>query len=103
MISYITNDVIQIFMDELRYEKQEILKLLILNNKNEIIKVQDIGKGNDLPASRIDTIADDHIVRIVGRSDVLQSAILLGFLHRQLQEVEAIVQKFSPLFFKSRA
>lgn len=41
-----TNDVIQIFMDELRYEKQEILKLLILNNKNEIIKVQDIGKGN---------------------------------------------------------
>lgn len=41
-----TNDVIELFMEEMRYEKQEILKSIILNCKNEIIKVQDICKGN---------------------------------------------------------
>ena len=41
-----TTDIIEIFMEELRYEKQEILKLVILNIKNEIIKIQDICRGN---------------------------------------------------------
>lgn len=41
-----TTDIIELFMDEMRYEKQEILKLVILNSKNEIIKIQDICKGN---------------------------------------------------------
>ena len=41
-----TNDIIELFMDEMRYEKQENLKLVILNCKNEIIKIQDICKGN---------------------------------------------------------
>ena len=41
-----TNDVLELFMEEMRYEKQEVLKSIILNNKNEIIKVQDICRGN---------------------------------------------------------
>ena len=41
-----TTDVIDLFMEEMRYEKQEILKLLILNNRNQILKVQDICRGN---------------------------------------------------------
>lgn len=41
-----TTDVVDLFMEEMRYEKQEILKLVILNVKNEILKVQDIFKGN---------------------------------------------------------
>lgn len=41
-----TTDVIDLFMEEMRYEKQEILKLLILNTKNEILKVQDVCIGN---------------------------------------------------------
>ena len=41
-----TTDVIDLFMEEMRYEKQEILKLLILNSKNEILKIQDICRGN---------------------------------------------------------
>ena len=41
-----TTDIIELFMEEMRYEKQEILKLVILNTKNEIIKVQDVCKGD---------------------------------------------------------
>lgn len=41
-----TTDVLNLFMDELRYEKQELLKLIILNHKNEIIKIKEISKGN---------------------------------------------------------
>lgn len=41
-----TNDVIELFMEDMRYEKQEILKSVILNCKNEIIKVQEICRGN---------------------------------------------------------
>ena len=41
-----TKDVLDIFMEELRYEKQENLKLVILNLKNEIIKIVNVVKGN---------------------------------------------------------
>ena len=41
-----TTDIIELFMEEMRYEKQEILKLIMLNTRNEIIKVQDICKGD---------------------------------------------------------
>ena len=32
-------------MEEMRYEKKEITKILILNNKNEILKIKDISTG----------------------------------------------------------
>ena len=41
-----TTDIVDFFMEELRYEKQEILKLVILNIKNEILKIQEISRGN---------------------------------------------------------
>ena len=41
-----TTDVVDLFMEELRYEKQENLKIVILNAKNEILKIQDIFRGN---------------------------------------------------------
>lgn len=43
-----TEDVAHLFMDELRYEKKELVKLLILNSKNIVLKIIDvaIGGGN---------------------------------------------------------
>ena len=41
-----TIDVVELFMEEMRYEKQEVLKLVILNIKNEILKIQELGKGD---------------------------------------------------------
>lgn len=40
-----TKDVANLFMDELRYEKREIVKLLILNSKNVVLKIMDIALG----------------------------------------------------------
>ena len=40
-----SKEVAQIFMEELRYEKKEYVKLVILNNKNRILKIQDISLG----------------------------------------------------------
>lgn len=42
------NDVAKLLMDELKFEKREIVKLLILNNKNLVLKILDIaiGAGN---------------------------------------------------------
>ncbi|MGN1330560.1 MAG: DNA repair protein RadC [Clostridia bacterium] len=40
-----SSDVANIFMHELRYEKREIVKLVILNNKNKILRIQDISLG----------------------------------------------------------
>lgn len=39
-------DVFNILVGEMRYEKEEILKVLILNNKNRILKICDIARGN---------------------------------------------------------
>lgn len=38
-------DLAKIFLSELRFEKNEIAKLIILNNKNEILRILDIAKG----------------------------------------------------------
>lgn len=40
-----TKDIADIFMDELRYEKREIVKLVLLNTKNIIMKIIDISFG----------------------------------------------------------
>lgn len=40
-----TKDVADLFMDELKYEKREIAKLLILNSKNVVLKIIDIALG----------------------------------------------------------
>lgn len=38
-------DVADLLMDELRYEKKELIKLIILNNKNNILKIIDLSTG----------------------------------------------------------
>lgn len=38
-------DVADLLMDELRYEKKELIKLIILNTKNNILKIIDLSTG----------------------------------------------------------
>ena len=38
-------DIAKLLMEEMRLEKQELVKLIILNNKNEIIKIKNIAQG----------------------------------------------------------
>lgn len=40
-----SKDVAQLFIEELRFEKRECVKLVILNNKNRIMRIQDISLG----------------------------------------------------------
>ncbi len=40
-----SEDIAEIFMQELRNEKREVAKLVILNNKNVVIKIKDISFG----------------------------------------------------------
>lgn len=35
-------DIARIMMEELRFQKREIAKIIVLNNKNEILKIKDI-------------------------------------------------------------
>ena len=47
------NDIAKILIDKMRFEKQEILKVAMLNNKNILLKIKDIavGGGNFVKAS----------------------------------------------------
>ena len=38
-------DIAVTLMEKMRFEKQEILKVALLNNKNKLIKIKDIAKG----------------------------------------------------------
>ena len=39
------SDVVDILFEEMRFEKQEIIKVVILVNKNKLLKIKDIAKG----------------------------------------------------------
>lgn len=41
------SDVANLLMQEMRYEKNEVLKLILLNNKNVVQKIIDIASGKD--------------------------------------------------------
>lgn len=60
-----TKDIAEIFMDELRYEKREIVKLILLNTKNVILKIMDISFGGTNSA-------------VVEPKDILVEAIKIG-------------------------
>lgn len=60
-----TKDIAQMFMDELRYEKREIVKLVLLNTKNIIVKVIDVSIGSVARA-------------IIEPKDILLEAIKIG-------------------------
>ena len=38
-------DIVKLFMEEMRLEKQELVKLIMLNNKNGIIRIKNIAEG----------------------------------------------------------
>ena len=40
-----SDDVADLLMEEMKYERKEIAKVLILNNKNEILKIKDVSLG----------------------------------------------------------
>lgn len=60
-----TKDIAEIFMDELKQEKREIVKLVLLNVKNVIVKIMDISYGGTSSAS-------------VEPKDILVEAIKIG-------------------------
>lgn len=39
------NDIAQIMIQQMQYEKREIVKIVIMNSKNEVLKIQDISIG----------------------------------------------------------
>lgn len=41
-----SQDVAELLMEELRYERREIIKVIILNIKNNILKIQDVAFGS---------------------------------------------------------
>lgn len=45
-----SEDVANLLMSELRYEKREKIKLIILNSKNNIVRIKDISYGTDSAA-----------------------------------------------------
>lgn len=45
------SDIANLLMEELRYEKREVVKVVLLNTKNKILKIQDISLGGANQAS----------------------------------------------------
>lgn len=60
-----TKDIAQMFMDELRYEKREVVKVVLLNTKNVILKITDVSYGGVAKA-------------VVEPKDLLHEAIKIG-------------------------
>lgn len=60
-----SKDVARIFIEELRFEKREVVKVVILNNKNKIVKIDDVSLGGTNYA-------------MVEPKDVLAEAIKMG-------------------------
>ena len=60
-----TKDIANIFMDELRFEKREVVKLVLLNMKNIIVKIIDISYGGTNSAQ-------------VNPKDIMAEAIKIG-------------------------
>lgn len=60
-----SSDVAKLFMEELRYEKREIVKVVILNTKNKIIKIEDVSLGGTNYA-------------VVEPKEILSSAVKMG-------------------------
>ena len=59
--------------------------------QGEDIVLQDIGKSNDLAAARIQAVADNLVVGVVGRGNVVEGSVLFGFFDMQLQQIETVV------------
>src|SRR5574344_1510453 len=47
-------------------------------------------EGDNLTSAFVDAIADYLVIRIIGRSYIVERAVLVGFLHAQVKYVETI-------------
>ena len=61
--------------------------------QRENVMLQDVGESDYLASTGIQTIADNLVVRIVGRGYIVQCSILFRLFHVQFQQVEAIVHR----------
>lgn len=59
------NDIVKILMNEMQYEKREIAKIVLLDNKNNILKIKDIAIGGN------------NFVNI-GMKDILSEAVKIN-------------------------
>ena len=59
------NDIVKILMNEMQYERKEIAKIILLNNKNNILKIKDIAVGGDNFVS-------------IGMKDILSDAVKIN-------------------------
>ena len=59
------NDIVKILMNEMQYEKREIAKIILLDNKNNILKIKDIAIGGN------------NFVNI-GMKDILSEAVKIN-------------------------
>lgn len=59
------SDIVKILMNEMQYEKREIAKIILLDNKNNILKIKDIAVGGD------------NFVNI-GMKDILSEAVKIS-------------------------
>ena len=53
--------------------------------------LQHTAEGYDLSPTLIETVANDLIIGVEGRGDILQRAFLVGFLHLELEDIESVI------------
>ena len=66
------SDIANVVMEELRFQKREVIKVVILNQKNQILKIKDISFGGnsyvnisvkDIMTEAIRTVSYTHLVK----------------------------------------
>ena len=55
--------------------------------------LQDISKCDHLASSRIQTIPDYLVIRVVCRSDILQSTVIFRLFHMKFQQIKAVIDR----------
>lgn len=65
-----SSDIAKLFINELKYEKQEILKVVMLNSKNQIVRIEDIKVGTNAeiavtPAQIIGPIVREQVPKFI--------------------------------------
>ena len=65
-----SSDIANLFINELKYEKQEILKVVMLNSKNQIVRIEDIKVGTNAeiavtPAQIIGPIVREQVPKFI--------------------------------------
>ena len=55
-------DVVEVIIQDMRFEKQEILKVIMLDNHNQILKIKDVAKGtNNFVSASVRNILNEAV------------------------------------------